>query len=163
MFVWYKKGNMSGKQLSSHIIRDFIIGIIILAVAGGLIFYFTNRKEIISLDEFEKLAAEEGLEFSRDGDHEATMISDDITVSVFSCSSSEEASDIFSQYCAEFPKSEAENSQDIDFGDSYRKYLSTGSNGVLITVQVNENVAVVTSDDSSDEENAKQLFDEIVK
>lgn len=163
MFIWYKKGNVPGKPFFPRIIRNFIIGIIIAAVVGGIIFFFTNSKEIISINEFESLAAENGFQFNRNGDIEGTVTVDNITASIISCSSATEASDLFSQYCSEFPKEEADNSQNIDFGDSYRKYFSSGDNGILITVQINENVAVVISDNISDEDYAKQLFDEIVK
>lgn len=54
-------------------------------------------------------------------------------------------------------------SQNIDFGDSYQKYMATGENGVLITVRIGERIAVAQCQDAAKEIEVKALFDQVVK
>lgn len=163
MFIWYKKGNVSGKSAVSRTIRHFIIGLIIVAVVGGIICFFTNSKEIISTKDLKDISVEEGFEYSTSGDNEATITAEGITVSIIDCSSAAEAEVLFDQYCAEYPKEDADNTEDIDFGDSYSKYSASGSKGVLITARINERVAVIMTDDVSNKDAVKKLFNKIVK
>lgn len=163
MFVWYKKKNTSGGDVVRRSARNYIIGVVLAVIIGGVILFFVNGKEIIGTEELKGISAEEGMDYSSDGDNSATITGDGITASVFECDSNAEAADLFGKYCAEYPKEDAEDTKDIDFGDSYSKYSASGSKGVLIAVQINERVAVVTSDDASDVDEAEELFEKIVK
>ncbi len=163
MFFWYKKRDLSRKTASSQIIRHFILGVLLFVIVGGIIFFFTNRKEIIGTEELKRLSTEEETEYYTNGDYGATITADGITASVFECESITEASKLFEQYCAEYPEDDADTTQNIDFGDMYCKYSASGSDGVLIAVRMNERVAAVTTDDISKEEEAKTIFEKIVK
>lgn len=162
MFIWYKKSTPSAKPLPSRIFRNFIFGIIAIAAISGIIFLISNKKEIISTEEFCKLADEEGYLVQRIDENEAVATANSITTTVIQCSSAEEASDLFEQYCSEYPKEESDNTQDFDFGEAYRKYYSSGTKGIFLASQVHERVAFVTSSDVSDEETAKDLFDKMI-
>lgn len=161
MFFWYKKRQPSGSAAALRVVRNFILGLIVFAVVGGIIFFFTNSKDIVGTEELKALSAEEGAEYSAENNG-ATMTVDGITASVFECESSAEASDLYEQYCAEYPEENAVNTQNIDLGDMYCKYSASGSEGILIAVRINERVAVVASDDVSDKDEAKALFKKIV-
>ena len=162
MFIWYKKGGAPGRSAVSGVIRHLVIGVIVLAVIGGVAFFLSNSKDIISTAELENLAAAEGYEYAADGDNGATVTAGDITGSVMVCASSEEASEIFREYCDKYPKEDADNTQSIDFG-SYSKYSASGTNGVIIAIQIDNEVAVVMTDNGADEDAAKELFNQIVK
>lgn len=133
MFFWYKKRDFSGQSASSRIIRHFVFGVLLLVIVGGIIFFFANKSQIIGIEE------------------------------LIECESITEASKLFEQYCAEYPEDDADTTQNIDFGDMYCKYSASGSDGVLIAVRMNERVAAVTTDDISKEEEAKTIFEKIVK
>lgn len=163
MFIWYKKGDGLGKQTGSRTIAHYIIGVILLAVIGGVIFFFSNSKEIISSEELKALAVEEGFEYSEGEDGESSIAAEGITASVMECSSSAEAGEMFEQYCAEYPSEDADNTQSIDFGDRYAKYQASGDQGILIAARTGSQVAVVRADDIANEETAKELFAQIVK
>lgn len=163
MFIWYKKGNGAGKPVASRMLRNFIIGMIFALVMGGIAFYFSNKKEIISLQEMQQLATEVGAAFHTDSEHEGVMTTGELTATIINCTSSSDACAVFDQYCAKYPKEQADTTQNIDLGDNYSKYLAAGSNGVVIAVRVQERVAIVASDDAADQKTAEDLFDKIVK
>ena len=117
----------------------------------------------MGLEELKELSVEEGSKYYTNGDYGATITIDGITASVFECESITEASKLFEQYRAEYPEDDADTTQNIDFGDMYCKYSASGSDGVLIAVRMNERVAAVTTDDISKEEEAKTIFEKIVK
>lgn len=162
MFIWYKKRQPSGRAVTSRVIRNFIFGLILFAVVGGIIFFFTNSKDIIGTAELKALSAEEGGKYSAETNG-ATLTVGKVTASVFECESAAEASDLYERYCAEYPEENAVNTQNIDLGDVYCKYSASGSEGILIATRINERVAVVASDDVSDKDEAKALFKKIVK
>lgn len=163
MFFWYKKRDFSGQSASSRILRHFVFGVLLLVIVGGIIFFFANKSQIIGIEELKELSVEEGSKYYTNGDYGATITVDGITASVFECESITEASKLFEQYRAEYPEDDADTTQNIDFGDMYCKYSASGSDGVLIAVRMNERVAAVTTDDISKEEEAKTIFEKIVK
>lgn len=163
MFFWYKKGGVSGKPVASRIVWHFIIGVIVLAVIGGAVFFFSGSKEIVSVGEMQSIAAEEGFAYTAGGDNEAIIEADGVTASVIECASSEEASELFEKYCAEYPADDADNTQNIELGDSYNKYSASRENGVIIAVRMDSRVAVVMTDDIANEDAAKEMFDQLVK
>lgn len=132
------------------------------AVVGGSIFFFVNSKDIVGAEELKALSEEKGAEYSV-GNNEATITVNGTTASVFECESVTEASDLYEQYRIEYPEESAVNTQNIDFGDIYCKYSVSGSEGILIAARINKRVAVIVSDDVSDEDEAKALFKKIVK
>lgn len=162
MFFWYKKRQPSGSVIASRIIRNFILGLLMFAVVGGIIFFFANSKDIIGTAELKALSEEIGAEYAV-GNNEATITVNGITASVFECESATEASDIYEQYCMEYPKENAVNTQNINLGDIYCKYSASGSEGILIAARINKRVAIIVSDNISDEDEAKALFKKIVK
>lgn len=157
-----QKRQPSNNVIVSRAIRNLILGLLIFAVVGGIIFFFTYSKDIIGAAELETLSEEEEAEYSA-GNNEATMTVNGITASVFECESAAEASDLYEQYRTDYPKDTAANTQNIDFGDMYCKYSASGSKGILIAARINERVAIIVSDDVSDEDEAKALFHKIVK
>lgn len=163
MFIWYKKGNGAGKKAASRIALHYIIGVILLLAVGGILFFFSNSRKIISTEELKELAAEEGFEYSEKNGNEQSITLDGITASVIECASSEEAEKLYIQYCDSYPSEAAEDTQNIDLGDSYSKYQASGDQGILIAVRTGERLVVVRADDMTEAEAAKELFAKLVK
>lgn len=103
------------------------------------------------------------MEFHANDEDTTTITKDGIILSIIQCQTAAEASQRFEQYRSQYPREQAEMSQNIDFGDSYQKYMATGENGVLITVRIGERIAVVQCQDAAKEIEAKALFDQVVK
>lgn len=163
MFFWYKKGSESGKPVASRIVWHFIIGVIVLAVIGGAVFFLSGGKEIVSVGEMQSIAAEKGFAYTAGGDNEATIEADGVTASVAECASLEEASELFKEYCAKYPAEDADNTQNIELGSGYNKYSASGENGFIIAVRMDNRVAVVMTDDIANEDAAKEMFAQLVK
>ncbi len=111
----------------------------------------------------QSIAAEEGFAYTAGGDNEATIEADGVTASVIECASSEEASELFKKYCAEYLADDADSTQNVELGDSYNKYSASGENGVIIAVRMDSRVAVVMADNIANEDAAKEMFDQLVK
>ena len=103
------------------------------------------------------------MEFHANDEDTTTITKDGIILSIIQCQTAAEASQRFEQYRSQYPREQAEMSQNIDFGDSYQKYRATGENGVLITVRIGERIAVAQCQDAAKEIEVKALFDQVVK
>lgn len=95
MFVWYEKETTEGKPPAATVLRNVIICILLAAIISGVIFYFSNSKDIISIEQLQQLAFSQEMEFHANDEDTATITKDGIILSIIQCQTAAEASQRF--------------------------------------------------------------------